>query len=842
MEKLTPMMKQYFNIKKDYEGTLLFYRLGDFYELFFEDAKIVSKECDLVLTSRSKEIDKSPMCGVPHHAVTPYLQKLLNRGYKIAIVEQTEDPSQAKGIVNREVVRIITPGTMVDEMSDDKSSATIAAIEDAHYGMAIAIIDVSTGKNKVLWHESSISKLIPLLMKHNVKEIVIPTDFTGHFINAIQQFEVFTITYHQESNIESTYEPLIDTQFNQTTQNAIRRLIHYLHTTQLSFLSNLKPFVLTSKDQVCNLDYTTIYNLDLVFPSKNNKNQMTLWSYLDQCKTSMGSRLLKQWIMEPLQNQVAIMDRQAKVSHLVKSYMLLDDLRNALTDVYDLERITTKIAFSRATPNDLVQLKRTLIASKGIQSILRKDKVLTHWGEIDIQTNLLEKLEKALNEQPPASIKDGGIFKDGYDNSLDHYKEVHKHGKDWLIKFEQEEKEKTQIKNLKVGFNRVFGYYIEISKGNVGLIKDEYGYIRKQTLVNAERFISETLKAKEDELIHAKERANALEEALFIQLISELQQYIGALQMLADELSILDNLCSLAKTSAQKGYVAPTFNQQKEVIIKNSVHPLLEKISSKQKVIANDWIADENSTVFVLTGPNMGGKSTYMRQVALIVILAQMGCYVPAKTANLPIFDAIFTRIGASDDILSGQSTFMVEMVEANTALSQATENSLILFDEIGRGTSTYDGMAIAQSIIEYIQTVIKAKTIFSTHYHELTILQEKLDSVQNLVTQVIEKDGKVTFLYRIKKGKADKSYGINVANIAELPSAVIDRAKGILHELESTKQHVQQSMDIVQVTVIPKHLEKIQHQLSQLDVNKMTPIQSMQCLSDLIDQAKKVK
>jgi DNA mismatch repair protein MutS len=842
MEKLTPMMKQYFNIKKDYEDTLLFYRLGDFYELFFDDAKIVSKECDLVLTSRSKEIEKSPMCGVPHHSVTPYLQKLLNRGYKIAIVEQTEDPSQAKGIVQREVVRIITPGTMIDEMNDEKSSATIASIEDAHYGMALAIVDVSSGKNKVLWHETSTSKLIPLLMKHNVKEIVISKTLSSHLQQAMQQFDTFTITYCEPTTIEQSYEAIIDTKFNETTQHAIRRLIHYLHTTQLSFLSNLKPFVLAKNDEICELDYTTIYNLDLVFPSKNNKNQMTLWSYLDQCKTAMGSRLLKQWVMEPLQNQEAIMDRQGKITHLVKSFLLLDDLRKTLDNVYDLERITTKIAFARATPNDLMQLKKTLKASKDIQSLLENDETFSLWKTTNVLTTLFDKLEKALNEQPPASIKDGGIFKDKYDDTLDHYKKIHRHGKEWLVQFEQQEKDKTSIKNLKVGFNRVFGYYIEISKGNLNLIKDEYGYIRKQTLVNAERFISEQLKEKEDELIHAKERTNSLEEGLFVELLSELQQHIGALQSLADELSILDDLCSLAKISAQKGYVAPTFNKQREVSIKNSVHPLLEKINEKQKVIANDWFADEHSSVFVLTGPNMGGKSTYMRQIALIIILAQMGCYVPAKEASLPIFDAIFTRIGASDDILSGQSTFMVEMVEANTALSLATENSLILFDEIGRGTSTYDGMAIAQAIIEYIQTIIKAKTIFSTHYHELTALEEKLESVQNLVTQVIEKDGEVTFLYRIKKGKADKSYGINVANIAQLPSAVIDRAKGILHELENTKQHVQQSMDIVQVKVIPKHLEKIQNQLLQLDANKMTPIQSIQCLSDLIDQAKKVK
>lgn len=835
-------MKQYFEIKKNYPDTLLFYRLGDFYELFFDDAKIVSKECDLVLTSRSKEADKAPMCGVPYHSVTPYLQKLLNRGYKVAIVEQTEDPATAKGIVKREVVRIVTPGTMIDEMDDEKATVSIASIEDAHYGLAIAIIEIASGKSKILWSNASPSKVVQLLLKHHVKEVVISKELASKYVESIEQLAHLSVTFHEHINIDNAYTPLIDTRFNETTQIAIKRLIHYLFTTQLSYLSHLKPFEMTNNDEICELDYTTIYNLDLIQPSKYNRNQMTLWSYLDKCKTAMGSRLLKQWIIEPLQNKETIYKRQHKVTHLKKEFLLLDDIRKALEKVYDLERISTKVAFKRAMPADMIQLKKTLEAAGIIQPLLVKSDLFSEWHDLDILCDVRETLSNALLEQAPITIKEGNIFKEGYNQELDHYNHIHSKGKDWLIDFENQEREKTKIKNLKVGYNRVFGYYIEISKGNLSLIKDEFGYIRKQTLVNAERFISQELKEKEDELLHAKEKANKLEEYLFEQLIEKMQNIIQKLQLLADAIAELDVLCSLAVIGSQKGFIAPTFNDKRTINIKSSVHPLLEKVSKNQKVIANDWIVDGNKSVFVLTGPNMGGKSTYMRQIALLVIMAQMGGYVFAKEADIPVFDAIYTRIGASDDILSGQSTFMVEMVEANTALSSATERSLILFDEIGRGTATYDGMAIAQAIIEYIDTVIHAKTIFSTHYHELTSLQEKLDHVENLVTQVVEKEGTITFLYRIKKGKADKSYGINVASIAKLPDAVIHRAKDLLKQLETNRKHVQQSMDIVEVKVIPKALQQIYEQLHEINIDEMTPLQTMQCLADMIQQAKKVK
>ena len=842
MEKVTPMMKQYLNIKKDYPDTLLFYRLGDFYELFFDDARIVSKECDLVLTSRSKELDKTPMCGVPHHSVAPYIQKLLNRAYKIAIVEQMEPPSKSKKIVRREVVRVVTPGTIIDELEDAKEQINIAAIEDAHYGMALALVEVASGKSKLLWVNHAVKTLIPTLLKHNVREVLVASTFNKAMLDKFRELNELTITVHDDVTINNQHQNLVDESLNETYHHAIGRVLSYLGSTQFNELAYLQPFMLNDNQTFCELDYTTISNLDLIQPSRNNRNQMTLFSYLDYCKSAMGSRLLKQWIVEPLYNRDAILQRQQKVGNLMKEYLMLNDIQKALNDVYDLERIVTKIAFKRANPQDLSQLKTTLEKAQTIINTLSEHEPFFYLKDVDVLKDVYLYLEKALMTPPPATIKEGDIFLDDYDPDIKKFRSITRDGSQWLLQFEQEERERTQIKNLKIGYNRVFGYYIEISKGNLDLVKDEFGYIRKQTLVNAERFISDALKAKEDELLHAKDKLFALEEQRFMELLDQLQEHILKLQTLADHLAIIDVYAAFAQISLKKRFVAPTFNDKQTIDVKASVHPLLESVKLKQKVVANNWQARADQHVFILTGPNMGGKSTYMRQLALLVIMAQMGCYVPAKSADLPLFDAIYTRIGASDDILSGQSTFMVEMLEANVALSQASANSLILFDEIGRGTSTYDGMALAQAIIEYITTSIKAKTIFSTHYHELTSLAEVLPTIENLVTRVIEKDGEIEFLYRIRPGKAEQSYGVNVANIAQLPEGVIARATQLVQQLESKRKHVQQSLDIVEMEVIPKPLKAVQDLLMSVDVNQMTPIQAMQFLDELIKQAKQVK
>lgn len=842
MENLTPMMKQYFNIKKDYEDTLLFYRLGDFYELFFDDARIVSKECDLVLTSRSKEIDKTPMCGVPYHSVTPYIQKLLNRGYKIAIVEQMEPPSATKKLVKREVVRVVTPGTMVDELSDVKETVYIGALEDAHYGMALALVEVASGKSNLLWINHPSRTLIPTLLKHNVKELLIPSDLAKKINDKMLGLEAITLTIHDDYQLQTKHHHLFDEDLNDTYKVAIGRLLSYLVKTQFNELDYLQAFSHYNHKVLCELDYTTINNLDLIQPSKYNRNQITLFSYLDDCKSAMGSRLLKQWIVEPLFDKEAILERQNKVTYLMKSYLLLDQIQKQLSEVYDLERIVTKIAYKRAHPQDLVQLKTSLASGQIIIDLLKEHEPFNYLNEVNTLDDVLKDLNKALIVPAPTSTKEGNIFLDTYHPDVERFRSIMGDGSHWLLQFEQAEREKTQIKNLKIGYNRVFGYYIEVSKGNIHLVKEEYGYIRKQTLVNAERFISAELKEKEDELLHAKDKLYALEENLFIEYLDSLQSHIAPLQKLADHLAMIDVLAAFAQVSLKQRLVAPQFNGDNKVEIKGSIHPLLEKVKAKHEVVANDWNASNDQHVFILTGPNMGGKSTYMRQLALLVIMAQMGTYVPAKSAKLPLFDAIFTRIGASDDILSGQSTFMVEMLEANTALSQASEHSLILFDEIGRGTSTFDGMALAQAIIEYITTSIKAKTIFSTHYHELTSLADLLPSIVNLVTKVIEKDGDIEFLYRIGLGKAAQSYGVNVASIAKLPDSVIKRASQLVGELESQRKHVQQSLDIVEIKVIPKPLEQIKDLLSETDINQMTPLQAMQFLADLVEKAKQVK
>lgn len=840
MDKVTPMMKQYASIKNEYQESLLFYRLGDFYELFYEDAITVAKECDLILTSRSKDDkDKVPMCGVPYHSVDPYIQKLLDRGYKIAIVEQMEDPSQTKGIVKREVVRVITPGTVIDETTNQKQTVTIASLEDGKTGFAVVVVEVASGKSKAFWINHTLSEVVSLCLKENVKELLILDSIDKKMLEKLMAYQQLNITTVKESNLES---PMLKMLKHPAIKEAAARLYHYLQHTQKHALSHLQPIVVDNKDSYCYMDYSTMSNLELIEANRLSKEPLTLWSYLDHCKTAMGSRLLKEWVTYPLVDLEAILARQKQITWLLKNYLIADKCSQELKNSYDVEKITTKIAFRTVTPVDLVRLYHSLKTFKHIYETLKEHFFDIFKFDIIEDESLVILLQQALDQESILTVKDGPIFKKGYNTQLDSYRHIIEHGKDWLLAFENQERKKTNIKNLKIGYNRVFGYYIEVSKGNTHLVKPEFGYIRKQTLTNGERYISESLKQKEDELLSAKSKATQLEKELVEQLIDTFQPKLNYLQKTAAALATIDALLSMTKISGQHGFVAPTFNQNNQIHIEAGIHPLLQKVQSKQKVVANDTLMETDHIVQLLTGPNMGGKSTYMRQVALTIIMAQMGCYVLAKKADLPIFTAIFTRIGASDDILSGQSTFMVEMHEANAALSQANQQSLILFDEIGRGTSTYDGMAIAQAIIEYIVTVIKAKTIFSTHYHELTQLQQQLKGVVNLETQVIAKEEDITFLYKIKPGQAKHSYGVNVAKIAQLPPAIIERSFSLLKQLESNKRHVQQSLDIVEIKTMPKEVIQLLQQAKKLDINTMTPVQSMQVLSDMIELLKKVK
>ena len=838
--KLTPMMKQYFDVKNNYPDALLFYRLGDFYECFFDDAKIVSLECDLVLTARSAGEDtKAPMCGVPHHAVTPYIQKLINKGYKVAIVEQMEDPATAKGIVRRDVVRIVTPGTVMEELSDDKTSVLIASIEDAQYGFSLILCEMASGKLIGKWIAHSKSELIQVCLKYNVQEIVVNQQFNPIIMNRLRELPNITISYCDETTIDEFYLPLIR-QLPDKFHMAFGRLVNYLLSTQFRMLTHLQPVEVDDLGTYCEMDYSTMSNLELVKPLRTNGKNLTLWGYLDQTKTAMGSRTLKSWVQRPLLKETDILQRQDQIAFLIKKYLIRDDITQHLKQIYDLERIVAKIAFKSAQPQDMIRLSRSLTPIPAIKELLKDIEVFGLWQTMDDCSEFSAMLQENLQEEAPGNAKEGSIFKSGVNSTLDELRDIANHGHRWLLDFESKEKERTQIKNLKIGYNRVFGYYIEVSKSNMSSVKEEFGYIRKQTLANAERYITQELKQKEDELLHAKERANRLEEELFHQLIEETQAYLPKIQWIAKAISELDAITSLAQVSSQHGFNRPTFTQDRKISIQESVHPVLQAANKGKQIVSNSIVMDEDEDIHILTGPNMGGKSTYMRQLALIVILAQMGCYVPAKKAQLPVFDRIFTRMGASDDILGGQSTFMMEMSEANTALKHATENSLILFDEIGRGTSTYDGMAIAQAIIEYVATVIKAKTVFSTHYHELTAMADILENVSNIFVQVHEKDDDITFLYRVKRGKADKSYGIHVAQLAKMPESLTKRSKELLNQLESKRRVVQQTMDIVEVIKIPKDLEEIEQMLSSITIEQMTPLQAMQCLADLKDKLKK--
>lgn len=843
MEKLTPMMKQYFDVKNNYPDALLFYRLGDFYELFYEDAKLVSLECDLVLTSRGAGNDqKAPMCGVPHHAVTPYIQKLIGRGYKVAIVEQMEDPALAKGIVKRDVIRIITPGTVMDENADDKSEVYIAAVEDDITGYAIAACEMASGKTVVRRIEHSRFELIQYCLRNNIREIVFHNQIGERVLKRMREIPNLMISFCDEYQADDYYKPLIEHVQRESLQKAYGRLVNYLQSTQFKTLTHLQRVEIDDVQTYCELDFSTISNLELVSPLRFNGKNLTLFSYLDQCKSAMGSRLLKSWIEKPLSQISEIHDRQHQIKTLVEGFLLRDQLIQHCKGIYDLQRICAKIAFRSAIPQDMVRLMRSLRQISPMRELLITADSFDWVDKIDPLEELLKILENCLVEEVPVTTKEGGIFLDGFNELLDHYRDVTTGGNRWLLEFENREKERTGIKNLKVGYNRVFGYYIEVSKGNMGLVKDDFGYVRKQTLTNGERYICEELKSKEDELLHAKERAIRLEDELFGKLITDVSAYLPKIQIIAAFAATVDALVALAQTSSQSGFVLPVFSEERSIHIEESKHPLLASSKLKHEVVSNSLEMKEEDIVFVLTGPNMGGKSTYMRQIALSAIMAQMGCYVLAKKAVLPVFDRIFTRMGASDDILGGKSTFMVEMNEANTALQKASPNSLILFDEIGRGTSTYDGMALAQSIIEYIVTITKAKTIFSTHYHELTALADSLTGVVNVFVQVYEKDEEITFLYRVKRGKADKSYGINVARLAHLPDAVIHRAKDLLKQLESRRRVVQQSMDVVEIVHVPKHLEEIQRFLDAISIETITPLQALTLLDELKEKSKGVK
>ncbi len=821
-KKLTPMMQQYMDIKKNTEEALVFFRLGDFYELFYEDAEIASRVLDLVLTARGGE-DRIPMCGVPHHAAKSYIQKLVANGYKVAIVEQVEDPKEAKGLVRREVVEIVTPGTYF-EMDDNESREIASLSQDIIYA-SIVSCDVMSGNLRGIRVMNDDVEIIKHLQQFQVKELVVTQDISANLIQKIEENTDIYISYHDDKKEGEHHE---DHFFN----DALASLLSYLAGTQSSALLHLADLEILNEKEYLKMDYTSMNNLELIHHDK--KQELSVYRFMDHTQTSMGSRLLKEVLMRPLLDVEAINKRHRQIELFMEDYILRDELKSELKQVYDVHRIVARITGNKHNPQDFVRLKQSIAVFHRLQDRFSNYDDFEFLEQTPPLYEVHQKLDEAFRDDAPVQFKEGKTFKEGIHPELDELVSLSEHGDSWLLEYEQAEREKTGIKNLKVGYTRAFGYYIEISKGQVQHVKDEFAYIRKQTLTNSERYISDELQDFEVKINEAKERILYLEQKLFDEYTAYISDYSRQLHQLAQALSYLDVLLSLSEFSHRPGYVKPELHERKELYIQEGRHPVLEASLEDKQYISSDVHFDEKRQILVLTGPNMGGKSTYMRMLAVNVILAQVGAYIPAEKASIGIVDQIFTRMGASDDILMGQSTFMVEMLESQLALSQASENSLILFDEIGRGTSTYDGMAIAQAIIEYIHEKVKSRTVFSTHYHELVALEDLYERIYNIHAQVHEEEKKITFLYKVVPGRSTKSYGINVARLAQLPQVVIDRAEDNLEILEMNREEKNISKGFVLKEVVPEELKELQNTLKDIDVNSMTPMEALLFLSEI--------
>lgn len=812
MENLSPMLQQYLNMKQEVgPDTLLFFRLGDFYELFFDDAKIVANELELILTARAAgNNQKAPMCGVPHHAAHSYIQRLISKGYKVAIAQQMEDPSTAKGLVKREVTKIITQGTNFDH--DENESVHLASITSDLFNFYIVLYDITSNQLKTFEIEKEISQLITLLVQHQVKEILIPQSVERKWLEDNTEIEIS----EHEINVKNK-SPL---------EAAKSRLEAYLEYTQKQ---SITPKQIQNDKETMKLDYVSLQNLELLEVIRSNSKSHSLFSYLNKTKTSMGTRLLKEWIKYPLLKEEDILERQEKVGYLVDEYLIHHQLNELLSELYDISRISTKIEYKTSNAQDLVRLKKSLVTFEKIKDLFEETSFLKHLN-IDNTLFIANEIEAILVDEPPLSIGTDPTIKRGVHQELDEYTQLLNDSNSWLLNYENRLKDETGIKNLKVGYSKQFGYYLEVSKGQLHLIKDEYGFIRRQTLTNAERYLSDELKQQEEKILSASSEIEKIETQLLKELNEKLLNEVDLIKETGLIMAQIDCLSSLASISNQAGFIKPQFTQSKEIVLIDSTHPILEFSTKSHRIIANDFVMDESQDIMILTGPNMGGKSTYMRQVAITIIMAQMGCYVKAKEAKLPLFDAIYTRMGASDDIMSGHSTFMIEMIEANQAITKATPQSLILFDEIGRGTSTYDGMAIAGSILDYLATKIKATTIFSTHYHQLTTLALQHSNIVNYQVLVQEKNQDITFLYKVEPGSANRSYGIHVAALADLPHEIIMKANQVLNEIQVN------SMDLSEVSE-PKPIQvksKVSKQLEEIDIEQLTPLQALQLLDNL--------
>jgi DNA mismatch repair protein MutS len=849
LARYTPMIEQYLEIKEQHQDAILFFRLGDFYEMFFEDAQIASRELDIVLTAREGGGAKVPMCGIPYHAMNNYVSRLINRGYKIAICEQVEDPQEAKGIVKREVVRIITPGTVIEDniLEENKNNYLVAIVEEQNL-TGFAYTDISTGEFKVceIAHPAISQQVTNELLRLAPAECLMAEydSFIREWLAKPEGSMVISSIDERALNLSNALEILMD-HFEVASLEgfglkgytvgiqAAAAIIIFLQETQKGVLKHLQSLSVYNNDEFLELDHTTRRNLELSSSLRESRREGSLVGILDQCCTAMGKRNLKKWIEQPLKNITEINTRLDAVQELKENLALRSEIREILDGVYDLERLAAKIGGEIANPRDLLALKHSIAALAQSKEVLQQasSELLLYLAQMDGLQDVYKIIEESIDEAAPPGIREGNIIKDGFHPEIDELKQLSRDGSSWLISFEGREKERTGIKYLKVGYNKVFGYYIEISKSNLHLVPPEY--VRKQTLVNTERFITDELKQYEEKILGAREKLYTLEQQVFIDIRENLCQHLERIQDSADKIATLDVIASLAEVAYLNDYQRPQVDNSGVIEIKGGRHPVVEKSLQNSRFVPNDLKINRSDNCFaIITGPNMGGKSTYMRQAALLVIMAQMGSFIPADKARIGIADKIFTRVGATDDLAAGQSTFMVEMVEVANILNNASPDSLIILDEIGRGTSTYDGLSIARAVSEYIHDEIGARTLFATHYHELTTLSDRLPGIFNLSVSVMESGDNVVFLKKVLPGKADRSYGVHVAALAGVPDTVVKRAKEILNDLEQTSAEVvvDPTEFLVQPPLFPEKNPWLE-ELEQIDLDSLSPREALNLL-----------
>ena len=848
MSKYTPMLQQYLQIKDQQPDCLLFFRLGDFYEMFFEDAQVAARELEIVLTSRDGgDAGRVPMCGVPHHSASSYIAKLIARGYRVAICEQMEDPRIAKGLVKREIVRIITPGTVIeDNMLSEMAANYLAAvyIDDERAGLAFA--DISTGEFKVCqWNgKDAVAMLYAELLRLNPSECLLAEDQPSLWIEEQAELTHLPLVTADFPRSYAIAEEILQQHFRVATLEgfgitaaydlavyAAAAIINYLNKICQAHLYHLHNISIHYGDQYLEMDIGTRRNLELTSTLRDGKREGSLFSILDHCDTSMGRRRLKSWIELPLRDLQQIQQRHEAVQELIDDLVLRSNLRQALGEVYDMERLAGKIGSQLANPRDLVAIRQSLEKAGVVRDLLAETncELLTEIAKLDSLSDMHDLIAVSIDDDPPLSLREGDIIRKGYSAEVDELRELARTGSDWLIDLEKREKERTGIKHLKIAYNKVFGYYIEVSKSNLHLVPDDYH--RKQTLVNNERFISDELKQYEERILGARERLFALEYAEFCQIREDLLSFLPRFQKTAEQIAVLDVLLSLAEAAYANNYVRPIMDNSGLIEARASRHPVVEKHLVNSRFVPNDVkLNQEESRFAIITGPNMGGKSTYMRQIALLVLMAQMGSFVPADYARIGLVDRLFTRVGASDDLSAGQSTFMVEMVEVANIINNATPNSLIILDEIGRGTSTYDGLSLAQAVTEYIVDHIRARSLFATHYHELTQLEETLPGIINLSVSVQDSGDSVVFLKRVLPGRADRSYGLHVAQLAGLRRDVIVRAQEILNDLES-RAGSNQSPSLMEQPSLFGTEDPIIQRLRALDVDNLSPREALSLL-----------